>query len=440
MSGKHGKHVTLNNISLKAIKGTGERQDMAVEGYPGLRLRVSAGGPKKPVKKALVYVFREGKKTTRLTLGDWPTLSIAEAVQIYGNMQALAKKGDDPRKALPAVRPVSRKTDGFTLQELAEEFRDRRLIGPNPDAPLVKTWAESWRILERDVLPEFGPRDAAAITPRDVVLLLDGIVDRGALRVANRVRSILVQMFKFGVSRGLVSASPVVAVEPPAKSAPRDRILSDAEIKTVWGKLDSAKMLPRLRHALRLLLATGQRRSEVALAEWAEFDLDARMWTIPAEKAKNGRRHEVPLSPLALEILADLRADLDAAAEVAGVAVDGRYAGRWLFPSPHWDKGEAIDAKAVTRAVSRNREHWGVPAFTVHDFRRTVRSNLSALGVDRIVAKKVLNHTLDGMDAVYDQHPYTEEKRQALELWAAHLQAVVAGKKPKVTPLRRATA
>lgn len=427
-------NIKLNAIVLKALKGTGERQDRAVEGYPGLRLRVSADGH----RKTLVFVYRQAKKVKRLTLGDWPILSIAEAVQMYGNMMALAAKGDDPRRALPAVRPVSRKTDGFTVEELAEEFRDRRLIGPNPDKPLVKTWAETWRIIERDVLPEFGQRDAATITPRDVVLLLDGIVDRGALRIANRARSILVQMFKFGVSRGLVAASPVVAVEPPAKSAPRERILTDAEIKAVWRKIDTAKMLPRLRHSLRLLLATGQRRSEVALAEWSEFDMAAKVWTIPAEKAKNNRQHEVPLSPLALEILAELRADLDAAAVVAGVAEEGRYTGRWLFPSPHWDKGDVIDPKAVTRAVSRNREHWAVPSFTVHDFRRTVRSNLSALGVDRIVAKKVLNHTLDGMDAVYDQHPYTKEKRQALELWAGRLLAIISGKRAKVAPLRRA--
>lgn len=434
MAGKHGIHVKLNNIVLKALKGTGERQDIPVDGYPGLRLRVSADGR----RKTLVFMYRQRKKVVRLTLGDWPALSIAEAVQMYGNMMALSAKGDDPRKALPAVRPVSRKTDGFTVQDLADEFKARRLIGPDPERPLVKTWPETWRIIERDVLPEFGEREAAAITPRDVVLLLDGIVDRGALRIANRTRSILVQMFKFGVSRGLVDASPVVAVEPPAKSASRERILSDAEIKAVWSKLDDAKMLPRLRHSLRLLLVTGQRRSEVALAEWSEFDLKAKTWTIRAEKAKNGKQHTVPLSPLALEILVELRADLDAAAVVAGVDEEGRYTGRWLFPSPHWDKGEVIDPKAVTRAVSRNRDHWSVPSFTVHDFRRTVRSNLSALGVDRIVAKKVLNHTLDGMDAVYDQHPYTDEKRQALEVWADRLLAITKGKKVKVTPIKRA--
>lgn len=147
----------------------------------------------------------------------------------------------------------------------------------------------------------------------------------------------------------------------------------------------------------------------------------------------------VPLSPLALEILAELRDELDAAARVAEVDDDGRYAGPWLFPSPRWTTGEPIDAKAVTRAVGNNREHFGVEPFTVHDFRRTVRSTMSALGVDRIVAKKVLNHTLDGMDAVYDRHGYEDEKRAALELWATRLQAIIEGKKPKVAPLRAAS-
>jgi integrase len=90
--------------------------------------------------------------------------------------------------------------------------------------------------------------------------------------------------------------------------------------------------------------------------------------------------------------------------------------------------------------VSNNRDHWSVAPFTVHDFRRTVRSNLSALGVDRIVAKKVLNHTLEGMDAVYDKHPYSDEKREALNRWADYLVAVVAGRKPKVVPIRASVA
>jgi integrase len=421
--------MKLTNLSLKAIKGTGERQDLAVEGYPGLRVRVSPDGR----RKALTYVYRQGGKVARLTLGDWPVLSIAEALAIYGNMLALTKKGDDPRKALPDVRPVSRKATGFTVQELAEEFRDRHL------QPNVKTWAEAWRILEKDVLEHWGEREAATITPREVVLLLDGIMDRGAKRVANRVRSLLVQLFRFGVSRGMVAASPVVAVEPPVRKAPtRERVLTDAELRKFWRKIPAAKMLPRVTHALRLLLVTGQRRGEVALAQWAEFDLPGKVWTIPAERTKSGREHVVPLSPLALEVLAELRADLDAAAVTARRDQDGRYAGVWLFPSPHWETDAPIDAKAVTRAVSRNREQWGIPPFTVHDLRRTVRSNLSALGISPIVARKVVNHTLEGMDAIYDRHDYLAEKRQALELWAERLQAIIAGKRAKVAPLRRA--
>ena len=423
--------MKLTNISLKAIKGTGERQDLPADGYPGLRLRVAADG----TRKTLVYIFRQGGKLTRLTIGDWPQMSLAEAVAIHGKARALALDGDDPRKALPESRPMSRKLSGFTVRDLAEEFRDRHLV------PNVKTWRETWRIIEKDILEHWGERDATTIAPREVVLLLDDIMDRGAQRIANRVRSLLVQMFRFGVSRGLVAASPVVAVEPPnRKPASRERILSDAEVRTFWRKIETAKMLPRVTHALRLLLVTGQRRSEVALAAWAEFDLDAKLWTIPAERSKNGKAHIVPLTPMALDILAGLRADLDAAAVIAKRDQDGRYPGRWLFPSPHWEKDEPVDAKAVTRAVSRNRPHWGVDAFTVHDLRRTVRSNLSALGVSPVVAKKVVNHTLEGMDAIYDRHDYLDEKRLALTLWADHLAGIIAGKRAKVTPILRKSA
>jgi integrase len=319
----------------------------------------------------------------------------------------------------------------FTVRQMAEEFRDRHL------KPNVRTWAETWRIIEKDVLPEWGDRDANSIAPREVVTLLDGILDRGAQRMANKVRSILFQMFKFGVGRGMVDGSPVVLVSRPSTvTTTRDRILTDDEIKAFWNKIEEADMLPRLRHALRLLLITGQRRGEVALATWDEFDLDAKVWRIPGERTKSGKRarspkaHEVPLSQLAIDTLATIKA------EQATLRAGEGYSGPFLFPSPHWDTEAAIDPHALTRAVSRNRKLWGIPSFTVHDLRRTVRSNLAALGVDPVVARKVVNHSLAGMDAVYDRYDYGPEKRQALDLWAERLGAIVAGKKPKIVPLR----
>lgn len=393
----------------------------------GLSVRVGTNGT-----RTFIYRYQVDGERRKMTLGQFgiePTKTLADAYAAHNAAWTLVRKGIDPQRDKEAVAAEAEES-GYTIRKVAEEFRDRHL------KPNVKTWAETWRIIEKDIIPEWGDREAGTITPREVVLLLDGVLDRGAERMANKVRSILFQMFRFAVGRGMTESSPVVLVaRPSVASGTRERILTDDELRTFWSKLDTAEMLPRLRHGLRLLLVTGQRRSEVALATWDEFDEAAKTWAIPAERTKNGKPHDVPLTPLALRSLADLRVDLAASRK----GEDGGYTGPYLFPSPHWETDAPIDPKALTRAISRNRAHWGIAPFTVHDLRRTVRSNLAALGVDPVVARKVLNHSLAGMDRVYDRHSYADEKRQALTLWANHLAAVIKGKRAKVRPIRAAS-
>lgn len=419
------KAKKLTPKGLAALKPKGRRYDVQDADRKGLFVRVGTGG-------TLTYIYRYQIEHRRRVMvlgqhGTKPTETLEDAHALHGTAAAKVKHGIDPQgKPKPKVK-------GYTMREIAEEFRDRHL------EPNVKTWGETWRIIEKDILSEWESQKADEITPREVVELLDGILDRGAQRMANKVRSILFQMFRFAVGRGMAESSPMMIVSRPSSaSTTRERILADDEVRTFWRKIDEIDMLPRLRHALRLLLITGQRRGEVAHAAWSEFDTKAKLWSIPAIRTKNGKPHTVPLSELALDALKALRADLDAAAVIAKVDQEGRYAGPWLFPSPHWTTGEPIDPKAVTRAVSRNRQHWGIEPFTVHDLRRTVRSNLAAMGVSPIVARKVVNHTLDGMDAVYDRHDYADEKRAAMALWADRLQAIIQGKRAKVTPLKRA--
>jgi integrase len=200
--------------------------------------------------------------------------------------------------------------------------------------------------------------------------------------------------------------------------------LTDEETRKVWRRLDTAKMLPRIRMVYRLILVTGQRPGEVGRASWSEFDLDQALWTIPAERSKNGKEHEVPLAIYALDLLAELRNLHDNE--------------RWLFPSHHKGKDQPLDARAAAHAIRYNREHFGIPRWTPHDLRRTVRTNLSALGVDHIVAKKVVNHSLHGMDQVYDRHNYLLEKRSALDTWAGRLQEIIEGRAPKVVSIKAA--
>lgn len=371
----------------------------------GLQIRVFPSG-----QKTWLFRYRFANCSSYLNIGSHPATSIADAHRLQGEARKWLSQGYDPKGRVGAARD-----DVFTVRQLAEEWRDRYLKRER------KTWAETWRILEKDMLPALGSRPADSITARDVVNVTDSIIDRGAPIAANKAHEAIKQMFRFAVSRGALTASPCVAVSKPTREeATRTRILTDNEIRTFWRNLDRARMLPYTRTLLRLLLVTGQRPGEHALAEWSEFDLAAQIWHMPANHTKNGKPHDVPLSALALELLAQL---------------DEQTGGQdFLFPSPRGR--QPMRRHAISRAIRNNEALIRLAHFTPHDLRRTVRSGLARLGVNPVVAKKVINHTLDGMDAIYDRHDYAREKRAALERWADHLQAVIAGTRPKVVPLR----
>jgi len=173
--------------------------------------------------------------------------------------------------------------------------------------------------------------------------------------------------------------------------------------------------------ALRLQLITAQRKGEVAGAEWIDFDLKNGWWTIPAEKAKNGIPHRVPLSRLAMETLGELK-------DLSGESP-------WLFPSPR--DGQHIAETSVDHAVRANAEHFKIDHFTPHDLRRSAASMMTASGVQRLTVSKILNHVETGITSVYDRHSYDKEKRKALRLWGLQLETILGLKKSnKVIPIR----
>jgi len=243
------------------------------------------------------------------------------------------------------------------------------------------------RVLEHDVLSEWKGRDARTITPREVVELLDKIVARGSRVMANRTAGLLGQLFR---------------------EKPRERAFSDEELQAFLGNLDDACRFQKLPHVLRLLLLTLQRRGELALAEWREFDFKVRTWTIPDAHAKSGKGHVVPLSEWAIEELQKLKV----------------MAGGSRYVLPNADKTAPVDPKYITRSVARCLKRFkkhGVAAFTAHDLRRTGRTGLAKLGVKTDIGERVLNHARERIEATYDVHGYIDEKREALDKWAKYL-------------------
>ena len=194
------------------------------------------------------------------------------------------------------------------------------------------------RILARDVVPEWTGRDARTIKPREVVELLDKIVNRGSPVMANHVAGILSQLFRFGIHRAIFETTPVqLLYRPGGKEKPRDRVLSDDELRTFLKDPIAATRFERLSHVLTLLLLTGQRRGELILARWRDVDFSARTWSIPDENSKTGRGHVVPLSDWAIKEFQHFKA----------------AAGRSPWVLPATDPAQPLEPKLLTRGVAK---------------------------------------------------------------------------------------
>jgi integrase len=319
-----------------------------------------------------------------------------------------AAKGGDPA----ADRAAERQAE--TFRELANEYLEKHA------KKRKRSWKKDELALNRDLLPEFGSRKAAAIARRDVNKLLDAIVARGAPIQANRTLEILRRIFNWGMSREIVHANPCHMISPPGEEHAREKVLSEDEIRAFWAALGSEHL--RISAMFRLRLLTAQRGGEVSTMRREDLDLDGAWWTIPGRYSKNGLPHRVPLSPWALEIV-------KRALVSAGDSP-------WVFPSPTSDG----PVQSIWKAVARIRGRCKVD-FRPHDLRRTAASLMTGMGISRLTVAKILNHVESSVTAVYDRHSYDAEKRAALDAWARRLEEIIAGKPASdsnVTEMRRA--
>lgn len=399
--------LQLKKLALKKMK-------FEVSDGKGLSIQVLPAGTKSWIFRYMI----EGK-ARRMTLGRYPTVTLADARQLHGTAMQEVERGIDPgAKKLEAK--AARKAEPNIL-DLLEEFWDRELQHRT-------SGKDQKRMITKDVLPLWGDRKVKSITRRDAVLLLDNVRDRAKI-TANRLQTVLVRMFNFAAERGMLDYSPLTGMKKQREKA-RDRVLNNEEIKILWDALNLENMTMDIyrvsKLALKMILLTGQRPGEVCGMTWNEIDGDT--WTIPAERMKSKDAHSVPLSDMALEIIEQARI----------------YSGGtpFVFASTHKDEG-ATTTRALSKAIYRHWQEIGInEKFTPHDLRRTLRTRLAEIGIDNVVAERVLAHKLQGLLAVYNRHSYDTEKRQALDKWERKLRHIVGSEKPEtgnIIQMRRMT-
>jgi len=393
----------------------------------GLGLRVG----KTKLSWFVMYRVSGNRKLKRLTLGKYPSMKLADARDKAKNAVYDADNGIDP-----AVEKKA-KIEAPTFGELAKEYLEKH-------GRKKRSFYEDKRIIEKDLTSNWEDRKAFDIKRRDVIWLLDKIVDRGAPIQANRTLALIRKIFNWGISRDLVEHNPCTQIKAPGLEKQRDRVFSETEIKDLWEAFEAEGKTIEPMFKLRLI--TAQRGGEIESMRWQDINLETGWWTIPAEYSKNNLSHRVPLSKMALKILLGhkkaISDDLEKSKQKAEIsrkpvnktlyATKKKKYAEWVFPSPVY-KGSHITN--VQKAASRVKEYSGIKDFRLHDLRRTAASMMTGAGIPRLVVSKILNHVEQGVTRVYDRHSYDNEKRAAIEKWTQLLEQIITGEKPKVINL-----
>lgn len=389
----------------------GERVDYTVKGERGLRLRVTAdkAGAITRIWSLLYTRMSDGKKC-RLTLGEYPAMTLAEACRRAGRLRNEARDGKDPA----AERREAKQA--LTFEGLAESWLERH-------AKLKKrSWREDARNLRLNVLPAIGRMKAEAVTKADVLRLLHAIADRGATTQANRNLALVRAIYNWGLDHDLVPHNPALRIPAPCEEIERKRVLSDREIARFWTGLTASRSTRPVQLALCLSLLTGVRINEIAQARKSEFDLALGLWLIPGRRplpgdkreggTKNKRDHALPLSALAISLLHE-------AFQLAGPS-------EWVFPGRR-NQGHPLGEKVATRAWARSRQAMDLDDVRVHDFRRTFGTIAGSCGHDDFRIGLYLNHTTGRSEvtSIYNRCPYQTEKQQIADDVSACLLKII---------------
>ena len=421
---------TLNDRTLKALKPArkGKTYDLRDTVVPGLAVRIS-----ETRKRTFILVARYpgSKNPTRRALGEYGELTLVQAREKAREWLELLRRGIDPREDQERQRTAEQRKRGNSFRVVAEEFIKLALIGPDPERPKQRKAFEVKRDIEREFIARWNGRPITDITQHDVMAVIDAAVLRGSPYQAHNLLGHVRRLFNWVISRGVygLDRSPCDRMKPKeviGKKALRTRVLNDPELRALW-RATEAMPYP-YGPLFKLLLLTGQRKSEVAEARWSEFDLVKKQWVIPAERMKADAAHVVPLTDEVMAILKSLP----------------RFQrGEYLFSTTFGKSpvnGFSKAKVALDKAVSAELGIAKVDPFVIHDIRRSMRTGLSALPVPDLVRELVIGHAKPGLHKVYDQHRYTDEKRHALELWAKRLRDIIEPAPANVVELQSARA
>jgi integrase len=379
--------ISMSDRGIKALAvPTKPQVDYYDDKNPRFGLRVSKSGTK------TWFVFDNepgGGRRRRVTLGRYPEVSLSDARQLALNHKhSIVVDKVDP----VAEKKLSKKAGTF---EGLVDFYIERHAKPNK-----KSWKEDDRIL-RKYFAAWMNLSIKEINKPDVVNKLQDIKNLNGGVMANRSLAVVRKMYNWAIRNGYADYNPCHMVDQAVSEKSRERVYSDAELAALWEAFDQIGIQGK---AYMVAALTGQRLAEIKGMKWQE--INENVWTLPPERTKNSRTHIIPLSEFVLSVIEKLRIKNH----------------DFVFASPRGLAGPVWLGSKVQKRVQKLS---GVVDFTPHDLRRTLRTNVTPLGFDRFIGERVLNHTEQGVSAIYDRYDYLEQKRDFLEAWSRHMRQLV---------------
>jgi integrase len=364
----------------------------------GFGLRVSKGGV-----KTFLAQFRAATGVRRVVIGTFGVLAAEEARRKAKVILGAAADGRDiaaERKAAEAAAVEEAEANAFTFGAMIEQWAEARKTDNRPSY-----LAEAVKCCTRN-LPGWQKRPARSISTSEAAKELHAIKASKGTTTANRTLAYARAAYSWACDNHKVKANPLKGIKRPGKEAPRERVLTEAELKVVWqgaGALSSVSG-----GFIRALMLTLQRREEVGSMQWGELADDLSAWTLPGIRAKNGRTTIVHLSE-------PVQAVIRALPRIEGnpYVFVGRKDGE---PIRGFNSAKANLDKVMAAAGA------AIPAWSFHDFRRSGVTTLAKAGFAPHVCDRILNHitgSIQGVAAVYQRHEFLLERAEALNAWAA---------------------
>lgn len=393
----------LTDIQIRSWIKSGERFEGRADGN-GLYLRYRKVD-KSPNWR---YRYRYAGKARAMLIGSYSDLSLAKARDIAKELSARVALGYDvagekQERKLEALAKIEAEKNALSVAELAAEYYARQIENTYKHPELFRS------SLQKNIVALIGKMKVEDVRPRHVDVVLQDVIRRGSPTVANDVLRMLKRLFDYAVVRGIIEVNPAIsfsAKDAGGKEQGRKRALSREELMMFFRALRNGRGISRENElAFKIILALGVRKMELCAAEWSEFDLANEVWHLPGSRAKNGDDIDIPLPQPVIEWIKEIRL----------------FAGdsRWLIPARRAQTASHISRATLNMVMpSVMKEMSGVEPFSIHDLRRTMRTQMAGLGIDPLIAERCLNHKIPGIEGIYNRHQYFNERKAALAQWA----------------------